>query len=232
MPITHLTFLFGWLAIIGTPLFSGFFSKDEILWRTYSSPLGSKGLWILGVCGAAMTAFYMTRLMALTFWGESRVDKNIKVHESPLVMTLPLMVLAVLALVGGWVGVPHILSGGHIPNLFEGWLEHVVHNTEGSGSTAEEWFTMLLSVAVAGVSATSAYLLYAKKPKMAAQWLEKAKGLHTLVYNKYFVDEIYQWTIIKPIVQFSRGLWAYVDVRLVDRATYLVSDIVKGTGGG
>ena len=232
MPITYKTFVFGWLAIIGTPLFSGFFSKDEILWQTYSSPLGSKFLWIIGVAAAAMTAFYMTRLMALTFWGSSRVDKSVKVHESPASMTLPLIVLAALSLVGGWVGIPQLMGGEHIPNLLENWLHHKVIAIEGAGSDGEAWMAMGVTVALAALSAYSAFYLYVKNPGAPKVWAEKFKGAYKLIYNKYFVDEIYNWVIVKPIVQLSRGLWAYVDVRFVDRATYLVSDFVKGTGVG
>jgi len=244
MPVTHLTFVFGWLAIIGTPMFSGFFSKDEILWRAYSSPLGSKALWIAGVLGAMLTAFYMTRLMALTFWGGSRVDKSVHVHESPWVMTLPLCVLAVLSLVGGWVGFPEILSGGHIPNLWEEWLHHVVHDVqnvvnfaggapvEGGTTHVEEWMAMIISVAGAGLSAAAAYLLYTKKLSTLAELPKKFGQLYKLVYNKYFVDEIYQWAIVRPIIRLGRGLWAFIDVNIVDKTTYLVSDVVKGTGSG
>ncbi len=230
MPITYFTFLCGWLAIIGTPLFSGFFSKDEILWNAYSSPLGSHALWVVGVLTAGMTAFYMTRLMALTFWGESRVAPTVKVHESPLVMTIPLMALAFLSVVGGWVGIPHILTGGHIPNIFEGWLDSSVKTIEGAGSAGEEWMTMVVSVTVAGASAYAAYFLYVKRPKLVSELPKKFKMAYNLIYNKYFIDEIYQWTLVKPLIQLSRGLWAYLDVRVIDRTTYLVSDIVKGTG--
>lgn len=230
MPKTYWTFLFGWLAIIGTPGFSGFFSKDEILWKAYSSPMGSKTLWLVGVMGAVLTAFYMTRLMALTFWGESRVEKGVKVHESPLVMTLPLMVLALLSLVGGWVGIPHIF---HLPNLFENFLHHSIVHVPHGGSAFEEWSTMGISVALAGLSASVAYLLYVKRLDLVEQW--KASGLkkiYDVVYNKYFIDEIYFGMIVNPLVNLSRSLWAYVDVRLVDRTTYFVSDLVKGTGLG
>jgi NADH-quinone oxidoreductase subunit L len=93
-----------------------------------------------------------------------------------------------------------------------------------------EWITMVISVACAGLSATLAFFLYARRPEQARIWAEKFKTIHKVIYNKYFVDEIYEWTIVKPIVQLSRGLWAYLDVRIVDRTTYLISDIVKGTG--
>jgi NADH-quinone oxidoreductase subunit L len=233
MPVTYFTFLFGWLAIIGAPLFAGFFSKDEILWQAYSSPLGSKFLWAIGVLGAMMTAFYMTRLMALTFWGSSRVAKDVHVHESPKTMTIPLIILACLSLVGGWLGIPHILSGGHIPNIIESWLHHSVNNVEAEGvSTLAEWGTMATSVFLAALSAYSAYFLYVKKPQLVAAWHARFKSVHTLIYNKYFIDEIYQSVFIKPLIEFSRTLWAFVDVRIVDRTTYLVSDVVKGTGNG
>jgi NADH-quinone oxidoreductase subunit L len=232
MPITYITFVFGWLAIIGTPLFSGFFSKDEILWQAYSSPLGSKGLWVIGVVAAGMTAFYMTRLMALTFWGKSR-STDIHPHESPLTMTFPLIILAVLSLVGGWLGIPHLIGGDHIPNVLENWLHHsVIHSPEGEFSSLTEWGVMATSVALAGLSAFMAYFLYIKKPDLLAQLHHRFLKLYNLVYNKYFVDEVYYVAFIRPIVQLSRGLWAFIDVRIVDRTTYLVSDVVKGTGQG
>jgi NADH-quinone oxidoreductase subunit L len=231
MPITYLTFVFGWLAIIGTPLFSGFFSKDEILWKTYASPMGSKALWIVGVIGATCTAFYMTRLMALTFWGKSRVDSSVHVHESPPVMTVPLMVLAALSLVGGWIGIPHLLGEwAHIPNVFEGWLHHSVTDVPVHGTHGEEWLTMGASVMFAGLSAYAAYHLYIKKQDVMARLATQLRQLHRLVYNKYFVDEIYQGLIVGPIVQISRVLWAFVDVKIVDRTTYFLTDVVRGTG--
>lgn len=121
LPITHLTFFFGWLAIIGIPPFAGFFSKDEILWMSFHSPYGHQALWAMGAVGAAITAFYMTRLMCLTFWGKSRVPASVHPHESPISMTIPLIVLGLLSIVGGWVGVPHVIGEalGGIPNVWE-----------------------------------------------------------------------------------------------------------------
>ena len=179
-----------------------------------------------------MTAFYMTRLMALTFWGESRVSKDVKVHESPLTMTVPLIVLAALSLVGGWLGIPHLLSGGHIPNILEEWLHHSVALVEGEGTVAAEWGTMAVSVLLAGLSALTAYFLYVKRPRLLDQWREQFKKVYALIYGKYFVDEIYESAVVKPVINLGRGLWAFIDVRIVDRTTYLVSDVVKGTGNG
>jgi NADH-quinone oxidoreductase subunit L len=231
MPITHATFVFGWLAIIGTPLFSGFFSKDEILWNALSSPYGGKFLWLCGVVGAALTAFYMTRLMALTFWGESRVNKSVHVHESPLVMTIPLMVLALLSLVGGWVGVPEVIGHGlGIPNAWEHWLEVLVKSVKGHGSHFEEVMAMVISVSLAACSAFSAYFIYTKKYKQLESIKQKLGSVHKVIFNKYYVDEIYGALVVRPIVNMSRWLWGILDVKIIDRTTYLLSDLVKGTG--
>ena len=235
LPITHFTFLLGWLAIIGMPPFAGFFSKDEILWQAFSSRLGSPVLWVAGVLGAAMTAFYMTRLMALTFWGESRVPKSVPPHESPAVMTIPLIVLGLLSVVGGWMGIPHAISQflpGHIPNFLEHWLEPVVAHVPAPehSSTVLEMGLMAFSIAVAGLSASVAYMFYVMDPERPAALVAKIRRLHDVVYNKYFVDEIYGSTIIQPIVKASQDIWFYVDVNFIDKCTYVVADLVKGFG--
>jgi len=235
MPITHLTFMMGWLAIIGFPLFSGFFSKDEILWQAYSSTRGHPLLWVAGVLGAVCTAFYMTRLMALTFWGASRVPKNTHPHEAPASMTLPLIVLAVLSVIGGWIGVPHILAGilpGHPENWLEHWLSPALAHLQTKDATIIEEFSLMgISVSLAGLSAWFAfdfYILHRERPKMVA---EKLGALYDLVANKYWVDEFYESRFIKPIVDGSKALWAYVDVGFIDKMTYLASDLVVGSAG-
>jgi len=158
LPTTYKTMLMGWLAICGIIPFAGFFSKDEILWRTFSTSVfgsenaGGKILWVVGFITAGMTAFYMTRLMGLTFWGEERFrkvhaageadeahaaahDKDLKPHESPRSMTLPLIVLAVGSVVAGLVGIPHALTGGANLNIFERWLEPVIVNVNRTPAT-------------------------------------------------------------------------------------------------
>lgn len=238
LPITHATFFLGWLAIIGMPPFAGFFSKDEILWNAFSSSAGHPLLWVAGVMGAALTAFYMTRLMALTFWGSSRVDKKIHPHESPLLMTIPLMVLALLSVVGGWVGIPHVISEyiGHIPNFWEHWLSPLIRElpqVEGAvheSQEALEFGLMGVSVGIASLSALAAYIMYTKK-EGAADKVAKAFGpVYDLVNNKYLVDEAYFAGIINPIVAGSKNLWLYIDVNLIDRTTYKISDLVRGGG--
>lgn len=237
LPITHFTFLMGWLAIIGMPPFSGFFSKDEILWKAYSSPLGSKALWAVGVFGAICTAFYMTRLMALTFWGKSRVPHHVHPHESPAVMTIPLIVLAVLSVIGGWIGIPHVIGGilpGHPANWLEHWFEGAILSPAGTSevhaSAALEFALMGISISAAAISALTAYNFYVVNPNRPAAVAGRMQRLYNLIYSKYFVDEFYFGRVINPLVNASRGLWAYVDVNFIDRATYSVSNFVRGLG--
>ena len=237
LPITHLTFLIGWLAIIGMPPFSGFFSKDEILWFAYSSPRGHILLWLAGAVGATLTAFYMTRLMALTFWGSSRVDKSVHPHESPPSMTIPLIVLAVLSAIGGWVGIPHVIGHalGHIPNFWEVWLSPLIAKMpEAAGaaphSAAEEWALMGVSVTLAALSALAAFVMYTKKEGAADKVAQALGPVYRLVDNKYFVDEVYFKTLINPLIKVSQDIWQYVDVNVVDKATYKVTDLVRAGG--
>lgn len=236
LPITHFTFVLGWLAIIGMPPFAGFFSKDEILWMAYSSPRGHILLWAAGAIGAVLTAFYMTRLMALTFWGESRVDKKIHPHESPLLMTIPLIVLGVLSVIGGWVGVPHVIGEvfGHVPNLLEHWFEPLIAKLPEAGaavhSASEEWSLMGVSVSLAAVSALGAAYMYLKKEDSADKVAEAFGPVYKIVNNKYFVDEAYFALLINPLVTASRNLWYYVDVNVIDKVTYIITDLVRGSG--
>lgn len=235
MPITHMTFFFGWVAIIGIPPFAGFFSKDEILWMSFHSPLGSPALWVLGAIGAAMTAFYMTRLMCLTFWGKSRVPKSVHPHESPTLMTIPLIVLGILSVVGGWVGIPEVIghSLGDIPNLLEHWLHPVIkpipNLTEAEHSM--EWMLMGVSVSLATISAFIAYHFYVKSPETPEKIANSIKPLYNLISKKYLVDELYFGTIINPLINGSKRLWMFIDVNFIDRITYVISDLVRGGGG-
>jgi NADH-quinone oxidoreductase subunit L len=232
MPITHLTFVFGWLAIIGVPPFAGFFSKDEILWQAFSSPHGSKALWVLGAVTAACTAFYMTRLMALTFWGKGRFGKDVHPHESPLSMTIPLMVLGVLSIVGGWVGIPEVMSG-HGGNLLEHWLAPAIAAAPEveHGSAVVEWALMGISVSLAALGAWFAFTCYLLAPSIPKSIAAKLGPVYGLVNQKYLVDEAYFKAIINPLLAGSRGLWYYVDVNVIDKVTYLAGDLVRGLAG-
>jgi NADH-quinone oxidoreductase subunit L len=236
LPLTHATFFVGWIAIIGIPPFAGFFSKDEILWFAFSSPLGGFPLWFAGVIGAACTAFYMTRLMALTFWTKPRFDEHkTHPHEAGPSMAIPLVVLAVLSAIGGFMGIPHVIGEilpGHPGNWLEHWLEGSIAKPAGfgHGSKMMEWALMGISVSIASLSALTAYNFYVVDPERPVKFVRALPKLHSLVFNKYFVDEFYFAKIINPIVGASRALWAFVDVNFIDRGTYVVGDFVRGIG--
>lgn len=232
MPITHITFVIGWLAIIGMPPFSGFFSKDEILYYAFSSPHGSAFLWVVGVAGAVMTAFYMTRLMALVFWGKSRVPSDTHPHESPLTMTIPLIVLAVLSGVAGFLGIPHAIGDvfGHLPNILEHWLDpRLVSLNMEQTSKILDFSLMGISVGLAGISAAYAYDSYTKKPERIEKFTSRFPKLYQAVEGKFFVDEFYFGKIINPLISLSKDLWVYVDVNFIDKITYWSSDFVRSS---
>ncbi len=226
MPVTYMTFLLAALAISGFPGFSGFFSKDEILWKSFAN--GNFFYWFIGAFTAILTAFYMFRLVSLTFFGEERFGKDKHPHESPKVMTVPLMVLAVLSVIGGFVGVPEIFSGKH-GNLFEGWLEPVFEPAQRKlahfsvHSHFEEILLMVISVVAALGAIYAAYTIYTKKREIADKAAESFKGLYNTLLNKYFVDEFYEAVIINPIKKVSESfLWKVFDVAIID-------GIVNGT---
>jgi NADH-quinone oxidoreductase subunit L len=225
LPITYLTFLAATLAISGIPGFSGYFSKDEILWKSFSSPYGSAILWLIGFITAGLTAFYMFRLVYLTFHGEERMTDEVKhhLHESPPSMTIPLVALGVLSVIGGFVGVPALFGA---TNYFEEWLEPVmaggqsgpelaIRASEGS-DTGMEWLLMVLTVALVLSAIWLARYFYNKNLKAATSLKEKLSGVHTLLLNKYYVDEIYGAVIVRPLVYFSVFLWKIFDVIVID----------------
>lgn len=235
MPITHITFIMGWLAILGIPGFSGFFSKDEILWMAYQEPMGHPAFWIAGVVGAVMTAFYMTRLMALTFWGGSRVSKDVHPHESPILMTLPLIILAILAVIGGWIGIPHVVSQflpGHPANHWEHWLHPLLKEIPGLklADSQTELTLMGTSIGLILISASLAFFFYAKPSSVPAATAKVLGPFYRLLVDKYRVDELYQSVVINPLVWLSENLWLRVDVSLIDRCTHWCADLVKGAG--
>lgn len=225
MPITFKTMFVATLAIAGIPGLSGFFSKDEILWKSFSSDFGHPIFWVIGFATAGLTAFYMFRLVYLTFYGKERIDPEKKkhLHESPKSMTIPLMVLAVLSVIGGWIGMPHIFGA---TNYFEHWLEPILaKSTEpahhaalasGGGDVGMEWTLMVASVLLVGVSIFLAYLFYNKKTELATAWANKMSGLKTLLLNKYYVDEFYGAIVVRPILYVSLFLWKVFDVVIID----------------
>ena len=288
MPITWITMVCGWLAICGVPIWAGFFSKDEILWKVWVAghlPGGAaKAMWFVGAVTALLTAIYMTRLMVMTFWGNERFDvaqidnlrhddhhdnhsqvNNLRhtPHESPLSMTIPLIVLAVLSTIGGLVGVPYAISslaGGHPQNYFEETLAPVISSApnvsakseaakinwqspppqeiDGKPAVAavgeapgaensheipnpteinEERLLALISVMIALTGIGIGWFVFQKQP---------VRAMPRLLENKYYVDEIYDATIIQPIKVGAReGLWKIFDLGVID-------GILHTVGGG
>lgn len=235
MPKTYITFIIAAFAISGFPGLSGFFSKDEILWYSYAN--GNIVYWLIGALTAVMTAFYMFRLVSLTFFGEARYDSSVHPHESPAVMTVPLMILAGLAVVGGYVGIPEVFSGEH-GNLFHTWLLPVFEPAEqklahmGSHSHFEEILLMAVSVIAALGAMYGAYKIYTEKLNSVERIRAMFKGVYTTLLNKYYVDEIYEAVIINPIVKTSRTiLWKITDNKIIDgivNGSASVVEIISG----
>ena len=232
LPITYMTMLLGTFAISGIPFFSGFFSKDEILWKAYSSPLGGPWLWGVGFLTAGLTAFYMFRMIYLTFHGESRVDSHTAEHvnESPFSMTIPLMILAALAVTGGFFGVPHVFHviPNGMENYFQGFFAEI---PSGHGTVSTEWTLMAFSVAFALLAWFFASRLYHSGFDLAAGLRSKWESLYQLSLNKWYVDELYNTLIIQPGRLFSTHvLWRLFDQNVIDRAVNTTADVARMVG--
>lgn len=225
LPYTFLTFAVAVLAIAGTPLTAGFFSKDEILWQAFSSRHGSPLLWLLGVAGAGLTAFYMFRQFFLVFFGECRADHHVKehVHESPKVMTYPLVILAAGSILAGWIGLPEVFGG----SLFAHWLEPVLgHHAEGHAPVALELGLMLVSVGVAAAGFTVAYLMYYRGALAPERFSSLLAGIpYRLLLRKYYVDELYYFVFVRGTLLLSR-IGAWIDQYIID---FLVDGSAKST---
>jgi NADH-quinone oxidoreductase subunit L len=239
VPVTFVTMFAATLAITGIPGLSGFFSKDEILWQAFSSSHGSPVLWVVAAFAAGITAFYMFRLIFLTFFGESRMDPEVEkhAHESPWTMTVPLSILAVLSVAGGWVGIPAVLGGS---NLFEHWLAPVFHHAAAAGThgaeaaeahpAALEIGLMALSVAIALCGIGLAYFLYRVRIGKPAEIAKRWPTLYDVVYHKYYIDEFYEWAVIRRIVNMSTGLWQMFDALFIDGIVNGAADLVRAAG--
>jgi NADH-quinone oxidoreductase subunit L len=219
MPVTFATMLIGTLAISGAPLLSGFFSKDEILYRAFSS---SPILWGAGLVAAVLTAFYMFRLLFMTFFGSSRMDPEVEhhAHESPRVMTMPLMILAFLAIIGGYIGLPQALGGG---NWFERFLDpvfstgrHAITNGAANAPHSTELLLMLFSVVAAAIGIFVAYSFYVVNPERPKRLAEKFDGIYKIVLNKYYIDEFYNVIFVQPLITMALFFWKITDLRGVD----------------
>ena len=213
-PITFWTMSAGVFAIAGIPPFAGFFSKDEILYRTFTSPNPLHiVLWLAGLLTAGMTSFYMFRLWFKTFFGEPRIDPHANehhsIHESPWIMLLPLCILALLSVAGGWIGIPAALGGNSGierflgPVFANGAAGEAVALTTGHGL---ELALAAVSVLVALGGFYIAYVFYCEKPGTAAALAERNRRAYDLVKNKYWVDEFYNASLITPLLMFTRGV--------------------------
>jgi NADH-quinone oxidoreductase subunit L len=219
LPITHVTFLIGCIAIAGIPPLSGFFSKDEILAGAWSV---NKIYWIIGVLGAFMTAWYMFRLYATTFRGKFRgtAEQEHHLHESPAAITIPLIILAILSIAGGWIGIPEVL----MPDAHK--LEHFLapifarsHELKEAHHIDHSTELLLMAVSVAGalLAAIVAWARYSRKPDM------ETKGFGKVLENKWYVDELYDTIIVKPVYGFAKFLNRQIEKNVIDW-------IVNGSG--
>lgn len=228
---TYATMLIATLAIAGIPLFAGFFSKDAILFAAFKSEAGGRILYAFGLLTALLTAFYMFRLIFLTFSGKSRFDEHkVHVHESPWNMLGPLVVLAVLSVIGGWFALPTFFQG---PDYFANFLGPVFGAREvvesGAEAAAHQLELILAGVAVAAalIGIGVAYWLYLKKPQKADDLAKSMRPAYTTLLNKYYVDELYAFLVVRPLVWLSTNIfWKAADVAGIDGT---VNGIAHGT---
>ncbi len=225
MPGTYKVYLIACLAISGIPPFSGFFSKDEILGKTFGV---SFILWLIGAVTAFLTAFYIFRLFVMAFEGKPRFDvHHLHVHEAPKTMLLPMWVLGILAAIGGFVGIPAALGGG---DSFDKFLDPVFENAQSKLSTVSfmgagtEYLLMAISVLLGIGGIYLAYSAYLKKPELSAKLKKSVGDFYDVLLHKYYIDEIYQAIVVKPMLYVSeRYLWHGVDEIMIDGS-------VNGTG--
>ena len=217
LPLTYTTFLIGAIAIAGVPFFSGFFSKDAILSRAFAG--GHTAVWLAGLLAAVMTAFYMFRLVLLTFHGRERLDLEARkhLHESPPVMTIPLVLLALFSVGAGYIGLPAVL-GRDLDRFFR-FLEPVIPlGSEGVLSPGTEWSLILASVAAALAGIAAALLFYGRRPSIPGWLVHRFPGLYKLVLNKYYVDEFYGAAIVNPLIRGSEAVYQHFDLKVIDGA--------------
>jgi NADH-quinone oxidoreductase subunit L len=240
LPYTFWCMTFATFAIAGIPPFAGFFSKDQILWSAWSG--GYHVLWLIGIITAGMTSFYMFRLWFLTFFGEYRGPNPETAahaggshghgapHESPWVMVVPLMILALLSLVGGWIGVPHVLHGSdHFGSFLSPVFTATAAVAEGAeeqGEATTELAFTAISVAIGLLGLLAAWWLYYKRPELPGKMAKAAGGLYIFVLEKYKMDELYGAVFIQPLIALSSNVfWKGIDRGLID-------GVVDGSAAG
>jgi NADH-quinone oxidoreductase subunit L len=266
IPWTFLTMSVATFAIAGFPPLAGFFSKDEILWRAYSNPYGSWVYWLIGVITAFLTSFYMFRLWFLTFFGEYRgpqadgveysaahihqpddAGPHRGIHESPKIMLLPLAVLAILSLSGGWIGshrfekfLSPVFQAGAVSAAEQGSASGASEPAARQQEPGLETLFTLISVAAAAFGLYLAWQLYLNRPQLP-QYFARALGrFYQAVAHKYYVDELYAILFVRPLLEGSeRILWRAIDQNLIDAAvndaaynTRRVSDMIRHMQSG
>ena len=231
IPKTFITFFVGALAISGIPGLSGFFSKDEILWQAYSSPAGGFWFWLVGALAAGLTAFYMFRLIFLTFYGEARWKPETHAHESPSNMTIPLIILALLSVIGGYVGVPALLGGDNRIHLYlEANLAKLPDDVTIYQSHSMEFTLMGISVLIAIVAIFVAYLFYIKRKELPDLTAAKLRRAYNLSFNKFYVDELYDYLFVQRLITISKWLWNKFDARVVDGLVSGAGELIMVSG--
>ena len=234
IPWTYWTMLIGTLSISGAPLFAGFFSKDKILFETAVSPYGGKMLWLIALIAALLTAFYMFRLVFLSFHGTPRFDEQeTHVHESPRNMLVPLAVLAALSVGGGWMAAPALLGG---TNHFEKFLAPVFgaelrQTADTHAGPEQELLLTSIAIGVALAGFFVAWWFYIHRPQTPERLAESFHAPYQLLLNKYYVDELYNWLIVRPTVWISTFfLWRVVDEGAVDGSVNGLAHVARRLG--
>jgi len=234
---TYATMFIATLAIAGIPPFAGFFSKDAILFSSFQSPTGGRVLYAFGLLTALLTAFYMFRLIFLTFSGKPRYDeKKVHVHESPWSMLGPLVVLAILSVIGGWFVLPTFFQG---PDYFANFLGPVFgghESMEAATEAATHQFELILAgvaVAAALIGLAVAYWLYIKRPSKADDLAKSMKPAYTTLLNKYYVDELYAAAVVRPLLWLSTNVfWKATDVAGIDGTVNGIAHGARAIGDG
>lgn len=225
LPITSKTFLIGVLAISGIPIFAGFFSKDLILWFTASSIFGNWALLTVGLLTAGLTALYMFRLYALTFLGKSRSHTN-HPHESSSTMAIPLIILAILSVIGGFIGLP---EWTHFPDLISTFIEPIAKLPELTLGHEAELILTIISVLVAIAGIGIGYIFFVSRPEERTRVAQLLQPITSWSQNKFYVDEFYGKVFVNPIMIFAQVCWKFIDVQIIDRTVNFSGTIWRRT---
>lgn len=234
MPVTYWTFLLASLSIAGIPGFAGFFSKDEILWRAFSAGSLGTALYIIATFTALLTAFYSFRIIYLAFHGEFRGthEQEHHLHESPKVMTIPLIILAVGAIFSGWVGIPPLLGemfGSGNSDKFGEFLAPVVGHAKGEGSHAEEVMVMAISIIAGLLGIAASAFMYLRKTDLPQRIGQRLSWAHRILWNKYYVDELYDYAIVRPAVWIAKSvIMGVTDGKIIEG---IVNGVPAAIGG-